>query len=109
MSGNYLLLKENHEKNESMNSDSIQPNILQEVSHHTQPSLFNPFTWTSSDVMSLLLILFLSNIAFKLLEKALNAIRQRLKAKCHPKNDEAVLQKQEKEEDVSSSLRKNHQ
>lgn len=108
MSGNYLLLKENHEKNESTKDDSMQPNTLKEASHHTHPSFFNPFTWMSSDVMSLLLILFLSNIAFKLLEKALDAIRQRLKVKRHPKNDEAALHKQEKEEDVSSSLRKNH-
>lgn len=108
MSGSYLLLKENHEKNESTNGDSIQPSTLKEVPNHTHPSLFNSSTWMSSDFMSLLLIFFLSNIAFKLLEKALDALRQRLKAKCHPKNDEAVLHEQEKEEDDASSSPRMH-
>lgn len=104
MSGNYLLLKENHEKNESIKDDSMQQSTLKEASHHT----LNPFEWTSSDFMSLLLILFLSNIAFKLLEKALDAIRQRSKAKRHPNNDEAVLHEQEKEEDDASSSPRMH-
>lgn len=111
MSGSYLLLKKNHEKNESTNIDSMQPSTLKDGSNHTHPSFFNPSTWMSSDFMNLLLILFLSNIAFKLLEKALDALRQRLKAKRHPKKDEAVLHEQKKEEDAesSSSLRKDHQ
>lgn len=109
MSGSYLILKENREKNESTNGGSMQQSTLKDESNHAHPSFFNSVTWMSSDFMTLLLILFLSNIAFKLLEKALDAIRQRLKAKRHLNNDEAVLK--EKEEDTASTFteRKDHQ
>jgi hypothetical protein len=103
MSGSYLLLKENHEKNESTNGASLQHSTLKDESNHAQPSFFNPSTWMSSDFMSLLLLLFLFDIAFRLLEKALDAIRQRLKAKRHPNNDEAVLKEQ------SEDVKKDHQ
>ena len=103
MSGSYLVLKENREKNESTTtSASLQQSTLKDESNHAHPSFFNSVTWMSSDFMTLLLILFLSNIAFKLLEKALDAIRQRLKAKRHLNNDEAVLK--EKEEDTASTF-----
>lgn len=108
MSGSYLLLKENHESKESTTtSDALQQSTLKDESNHAHPFFFHPVTWMSSDFMSLLVILFLSNIALKLLEKTLDAIRQRLKAKHHPKNNEAVLK--EPEEDAASfSLRKDH-
>ena len=109
MSGSYLILKENRESNESTNGASLQQSTLKDESNHAQPSFFNPLTWMSSDFMSLLLLLFLFDIAFRLLEKALDAIRQRLKAKRHLKNDEAVLK--ETEEDTASTFteRKDHQ
>lgn len=102
MSGSYLVLKENRESNESSNGASLQQSTLKDESNHAHPSFFNSVTWMGSDFMTLLLILFLSNIAFKLLEKALDAIRQRLKAKRHLNNDEAVLK--EKEEDTASTF-----
>lgn len=97
MSGSYLVLKENRESNESTNGASLQQSTLKDESNHAQPSFFHPSTWMSSDFMTLLLILFLSNIAFKLLEKSLDAIRQRLKAKRHLKDNEAVLKEQAKD------------
>lgn len=109
MSGSYLVLKENRESNESTNGASLQQSTLKDESNHTHPSFFHPVTWMSSDFMTLLFILFLSNIAFKLLEKALDAIRQRLKAKRHPNNDEAVLKEQAEDTASTFTERKDHQ
>lgn len=103
MSGSYLVLKENRESNESSNGASLQQSTLKDESNHAHSSFFNPSTWMSSDFMSLLLLLFLFDIAFRLLEKALDAIRLRLKAKRHLINDEAVLKEQAEE------VRKDHQ
>lgn len=103
MSGSYLILKENRESNESTNGASLQQSTLKDESNHAHLSFFHPSTWMSSDLMSLLLFLFLFDIAFRLLEKALDVIRQRLKAKRHLKNDEAVLKEQAKD------VRKDHQ
>lgn len=71
MSGSYLLLKEN---TENTHIDSIHQSILNDESHHTHAPLFNPIECTSSNFIVLLLILFLANVALRLLEKALVGI-----------------------------------